>query len=86
MKVKETLAKFTTANRSVLGKADLVLIIKWRSMNTERGDEILNKTKQSQMKEILNEQQADIKKCRMKRGTIVRKLKIKYLNIYQLQE
>lgn len=45
MKVKETLAKFTTANRSVLGKADLVLIIKWRSMNTERGDEILNKTK-----------------------------------------
>ena len=45
MKVKETLEKFATANRSVLGKADLVLIIKWKSMNTERGDEILNNTK-----------------------------------------
>lgn len=41
---QKKLEKFTTANRSVLGKADLVLIIKWRSMNTERGDEILTKT------------------------------------------
>lgn len=29
-------------------------VIKWRNMNTERGDKKLNKTKQSQKKGILN--------------------------------
>lgn len=36
------------------------------------------------MKGMLNEQQADVKESMMKQGTIVGKLKIKYLNIYQL--
>lgn len=34
------------------------------------------------MKERLNEEQADVKERRMKQGTIVKKLKIKYLKIY----
>ena len=44
MKVKGN-ELFTTANRNVLGKADVVLIIKGRNiMNTENGDKILKKT------------------------------------------
>lgn len=59
----------------VLEEADFVLIIKWRRVNTEGGDETLNKTKSSQMKGMLNEEQTDVTESRMKRGTIVRKLK-----------
>lgn len=39
----------------VLEEADFILIIKWRRVNTEGGDETLNKTKSSQMKGMLNE-------------------------------
>lgn len=59
-KQKETFERFAAANRSVWVEADFILI-KWKSINTERGDEILTKTKQSQMKGMLNEQLANVK-------------------------
>lgn len=55
-------------------------------MNIERGDEILNKTKQSQMKEMLNEEPKDVTESKIRQGTFIWKLKIKHPNIYHLQE
>ena len=53
MKVKGN-ELFTTANRNVLGKADVVLIIKGRNiMNTENGDKMLKKTNNLRWKECL---------------------------------
>lgn len=52
-------------------------------MNTEGRDETLNKTKSSQMKGMLNEQQADVRKLDETKKNF-KEVEIKYLNSYQL--
>lgn len=71
------------SKRKCSREVNLVLIIKWRPMNTEGRDETLNKTKSSQMKGMLNEQQADVRKLDETKKNF-KEVEIKYLNSYQL--